>query len=276
MEFTPYQGFSSIFFPFHGQHNYMSPFIALRLPGISSNLAVGKLVILLSSKIHFSKHYLSQDSPVVWWQAQVATKQKRTALLSQYPLFPSTFSLSDQSESANIFPPSFVHFMILLCYPNVYTHRPLVYLYPSFPSIISCSTENLDIIFTFFSWSVGSSSSQPGKLFSQQFTSNVVLLHFLFLPCEEEKSTKTHTFHPTFPRFTRLHSDDFIFSNARTNTHNCTKCSNKSLKILFTMLFPITQAAPYWKHHCQKHNAFAVSNILIYNKSYQFLCFYKR
>lgn len=49
MEFTPYQGFSSIFFPFHGQRHYMAPFIALRLSGISSNFAVGLTCRLVSS-----------------------------------------------------------------------------------------------------------------------------------------------------------------------------------------------------------------------------------
>ena len=41
MEFTPYQGFSSIFFPFTGQHNYMAPFVALRLPAPTQNVGIG-------------------------------------------------------------------------------------------------------------------------------------------------------------------------------------------------------------------------------------------
>lgn len=41
MEFTPFQGFSPIFFPFKGQQNYLAPFIAVRLPSPNKYVGIG-------------------------------------------------------------------------------------------------------------------------------------------------------------------------------------------------------------------------------------------
>ncbi|XP_046912572.2 sodium/potassium-transporting ATPase subunit beta-1 [Dermatophagoides farinae] len=51
MEFTPYQGFSSVFFPYKKQINYMAPFVALRLPSPTQNVGIGLTCRLLASNL---------------------------------------------------------------------------------------------------------------------------------------------------------------------------------------------------------------------------------
>lgn len=51
MDFTPYQGFSSIYFPFKGQRNYMAPFVTLRLPSPTHNVGIGLTCRLLAKDL---------------------------------------------------------------------------------------------------------------------------------------------------------------------------------------------------------------------------------
>lgn len=60
MEFTPYNGFSSLYFPYRGQHNYMAPFVALRLPSPTQNVGIG-LTCRLVAKNLSSQNETSQE-----------------------------------------------------------------------------------------------------------------------------------------------------------------------------------------------------------------------
>ena len=61
MEFTPYQGFAPIFFPFKGQSNYMPPFVALRLPAPTHNVGIGLTCRILAKNVA-NQTELTQDS----------------------------------------------------------------------------------------------------------------------------------------------------------------------------------------------------------------------
>lgn len=52
MEFTPYLGFSPIYFPFKGQDNYMAPFVALHLPSPTHNVGIGLTCRLIASNLN--------------------------------------------------------------------------------------------------------------------------------------------------------------------------------------------------------------------------------
>ncbi|KAF7492255.1 Sodium/potassium-transporting ATPase subunit beta [Sarcoptes scabiei] len=51
MDFTPFQGFSSIYFPYEGQPNYQAPFVVLRLQSPTQNVGIG-----LTCKLLIPKH----------------------------------------------------------------------------------------------------------------------------------------------------------------------------------------------------------------------------
>ena len=51
MEFSPFQGFLSYYFPYKGQTNYMTPFIALQLPSVTHNVGIGLTCRILSKNL---------------------------------------------------------------------------------------------------------------------------------------------------------------------------------------------------------------------------------